>query len=591
MRFLLFILLLCSFGVQAGSPVISCTPSRTSGTAPLGVTFDCTATTDADTTKPFIDLLYSWSFGDTSSGKWSTGANTNLSKNGAFGAVAGHVYETAGTYTWKIQVSDGTTTKTSSGTITVASPDTTFATTATVCFFNSAVGTGCPSGATETASSDFDAAIISCMGTTKRCLFKRGDTFASSTTGTVASAGPNTIGAYGSGALPIITSTNIAGVLNINNAAVDDLRVMDLDIRGNGATDTGNGIVYAANVANVTILRVTILDIGKGITGSGTAVCAGCVFQENTVYNTYAASGGNAFLGRLLTSAMLGNDMGPSYGEHVCRVQRAQKTAISNNNCIGPLATKTALVVRADVHSTALEDSFYFIVSDNKIGADERSIGPFSIEPDNGTSDARFYDYIVERNWVYVGAYTGGSTVVAMRVTGTDGVVRNNLVNLSGPTVGERDGIIVSRTGASDPDPLRIQVLNNTCFASDTGVTKCVVIGASSTDAVVKNNLSWFDIATGTSVQDGGVTTTGAQGTFGNSSNAQSTGTDPLFDGPTTSPKGFRIGTGSYAATGGTALFPSSKRDFFNCDDITANEHMGAFVSRRRARCYGVAGP
>jgi len=76
-----------------------------------------------------------------------------------------------------------------------------------------------------------------------------------------------------------------------------------------------------------------------------------------------------------------------------------------------------------------------------------------------------------------------------------------------------------------------------------------------------------------------------------NSTDPQMTGTDPAFDNVANPPIGFRIGTGSYAATGATALWPASNDDFFHCDDTTANERMGAFVPRVRATCRGSAGP
>ncbi len=46
------------------APTISATCSRTSGAAPFGVVCDASATTSADTTKPFHDLYYEWNFGD-----------------------------------------------------------------------------------------------------------------------------------------------------------------------------------------------------------------------------------------------------------------------------------------------------------------------------------------------------------------------------------------------------------------------------------------------------------------------------------------------------------------------------------------------
>jgi hypothetical protein len=62
---------------------------------------------------------------------------------------------------------------------------------------------------------------------------------------------------------------------------------------------------------------------------------------------------------------------------------------------------------------------------------------------------------------------------------------------------------------------------------------------------------------------------------------------DPSFDG-TTNPVDFRVGTGSYAANGGTAVFPATARDFFNCVNKTATPQyrIGSMVPKANSRCY-----
>lgn len=80
-------------------PVASASVSTTSGTIPLAVTFSSSGSSDPEGTA----LTYSWNFGDGSS---STSANPS------------HTYTTAGTYSAKLTVSDGTNSTTSS-TITI----------------------------------------------------------------------------------------------------------------------------------------------------------------------------------------------------------------------------------------------------------------------------------------------------------------------------------------------------------------------------------------------------------------------------------------------------------------------------------------
>lgn len=573
------------------APVISCTPSRTSGTAPLGVVFDATGTTDADTTKPFHDLLYQWSFGDLAAGNWTTGANPGASKNGAFGAVAGHVYERAGTYTWVLLVSDGTTVSRTSGTITVVDPDVTFAGTATVCVSTSGDFTGAPTGATQVTNSDFDAVIATHMGTGKRVLFRRGETFVSSTAATVSSAGPNTIGAYGSGALPIISCISAAHCVTVNNAAVNDLRIMDLNFVGIGAGHVNAAINFTAAVTNVTIFRNTITDVGTGVTLQTGTSLTGSILQENTIAN-YS---GNAFFGYVATTAYLGNALGPTRvtGEHVLRIQRWQRVAVSHNTIHSPAPTKEALTMRAEVHVTAAEDSFYGVVSHNRIMAGEHPSTVVQFAPSADASDEWIYDTVFEYNWIQ----SGKLTQKGLRLAGARITARNNVFNMNG-ALGHVPIMVNTAAGAALTLPMDDnQMLNNTAFTSDTGsdfrLVRLGPFGETITNTVIKNNLGYApnDSIHALHSQGAGTSgTIGASGTFGNSSDAQIGATDPSFASATPlNPIDYRISTGSYAATSGVALFPSSNDDFFHGDDSTANEHSGAFIPRTRSRCKGVA--
>lgn len=593
---LLFILLsLLSLHSQAAAPSISCTPSRTSGTAPLGVFLDCTGTTDADSTRPFHDLEYRHDFGDSNAGRWRYGANTELSRNQATGPVAAHVYETAGTYTITSVVSDGMNSVSITNTITVDAPGTTYPGKATVCIANNtatAGADGCPSGAsTPSGTTEFDAALASCIGTSKRCLFKRGDIFTSSTAGTVASAGPITIGAYGPGsaAPPIIRATNSRGFLSINNTAVNDLRIMDLDLVGSGATDTGTGILFGASVSNVTILRVTIRGTGRGIVVGGTAVLTGSVIQDSTI-NNYYALGGNAFFGRAANSAFLGNNLGPvpaaGRGEHVLRLQRGQKVVISSNTLTTPNATKHNLTIRADSHVTTAEDSFYVYASDNKLVGGINA-WTMQVAPTASSQNNHIYDVIVERNWFLSGA----STQVALVIEATAVTVRNNIIDLTGGT--GRVGVVIgNRNTAGIPTPDRNAVLNNTIHSNDTarnffgiqlGSTGEVV-----TNTMVRNNLAYAPNDALHTLLHSGARVSGTIAS--NNSNTATSGgngvsVSPSFDGPLTSPHGYRIGTGSYALNGGTPAFPATNSDFFQCKDKSGNVRIGALVPRSLAIC------
>src|SRR3972149_6052856 len=140
-------LLMASLATSAHAAVTaSVVPSRTSGVAPLSVFFDATTTTSDATTRPFHDLDYAWDFGDPSAGAW---ALDGLPKNQAKGGVAGHVFETPGTYTVTLTVRNALgETDTQRVSITVQDPEVVFAGANTVCFSVSGNFTGGPTGAT-----------------------------------------------------------------------------------------------------------------------------------------------------------------------------------------------------------------------------------------------------------------------------------------------------------------------------------------------------------------------------------------------------------------------------------------------------------
>ena len=219
---------------------ISLSASRTTGTAPCGVYFDASGTTADGVTYPFHQLLYLWNFGDADSGTWENGANTAQSKNFATGPVAAHLYETAGTYTVTLVVTDGTVSATATETITVTAADVTFSGSNTTCVYNTDAGTDYPAGATLLQSSDIDSAIATAItGNGKRILFKGGDTFTSSAMSTITN---NTVmfGAYGNGKPNMVIGggTYILGLSGSGSPTMNDIWIMDWAVDGGSAADS-----------------------------------------------------------------------------------------------------------------------------------------------------------------------------------------------------------------------------------------------------------------------------------------------------------------------------------------------------------------
>jgi len=512
--------------------------------------------------------------------------------------VAAHVFERPGTYNVSVTASYLTYT-TTNGTVqtsvntatvqniqvTVDDPDVVFAGTKTVCIANNtaAAGSGgCPMGAaTPPGTSDFYTALQGCIGTGKRCLFKRGDTFVSGTPVTVQTAGPATIGAYGSGALPVITSTNITGVLR-PSAGVSDLRIMDLKITGSGITDTGIGIsVMGGVIEKLTILRLTIggaagSNIGEGIImQSGTRI-SNSVIQDSTIsYVGNYVGMGVAIFGGVQFTGIMGNLLGPMTdgATHTVRLQNAINTSFTNNTVLQPgVAGMTALTIRALEHLTAPNpDTRYVYVGDNIIDGGTKSAQIFQVAPAGTDQNNWVSDVIVERNRIKFGSngYQGFITE-GVRIT-----VRNNICDASSGGAASRLCFYVAAAntvGAPNPDDIRI--LNNTCYNGGSNPTfYCVFIDANATKAItgtqVVNNLGYAP-SVPTTVMLGVLGTTvtgtiGGSGTYGNSSNAQMKSTNPDFinaSGSFSTPLDFKLpSSDSYAI--GSGIQAPVWSDFF----------------------------
>jgi hypothetical protein len=565
----------------------------------LGVFFDATGTT-SDLTNDFRDLYYEWNFGDSTADNWENGANTNLDKNGATGPLASHVYEVADTYTWRLRVFDGTTWAYSSGTVTASdwpNDDN------TICVGNVlpvAGVNGVPSNATCVESADFDAVIATHIATNKRILFKRGDAFVASADGDITESGPILIGAYGSGVLPIVPAATDKVIVFSSTAT--DVRIMDLELRGIGITDTGTAIGIESNtVSKITLLRVKASEFGKGIvvTGGGENSLTDSVIQECDISGiSGAVSGGVGFFGKAVTTAFLGNVVGPfeTNAEHLIRVQPAQKVVVSNNTLTTPGdGGRLCLTIRAGEHSTAgdpdpVYDTQYVYVSDNKLiypRGSATGAQTFQIAPASNSQNNWIADVIAERNWIQnrasLATSSNGIIVSATRVT-----LRNNLIDMGGSPAGMVGTFIFYTNTAGSPIPDDIRVYNNTIYGGDSdGAFTGIFIDTEPTATVVINNLGYSPESASQDMVSGTGTTPGT--IDDNSSDAQVLSTDPFAAGsPLAAPKDLRIPTDSYAATDGTATFPASNSDFFNCDDVTANVHIGAFVPRARATCRGV---
>lgn len=621
MKVIIFLVLLfSSLHALAAAPSPVCTNSVSSGVAPLSVFRDCTGTTGVT----MHTGLFMHNFGDTGAGNWTYGANAGQSKNFATGIVAAHVFETPGTYTVRTRVCNSSNEcATDTDTVTVTAPDTVYASTATVCVNTSAPtagADGCPSGAAVATASDFCSAVSSHIGTTKRVLFRRGVTFACAAKVTITADGPWTIGAYGAGTGRAIVSTaQSAGIVIEVGAGAgvfpNDGRIMDLEITQSTGTTTSS-IKGVGNFDNLTMLNLYIHSIGDGpafvinqidISGND-HVWRDLTIANSVIENINGGGGAHGVYAFAERFALLGNLIDDTVdAEHLVRLDYLNKAVIQSNTLRNGPTSKEAIAIRGVQQDTlgtgyaqyvapAPSPTQYVVVADNDIKV--RDSQGLVYGPANDTIVVVIQDVLDERNWFRGNGEQDCSGIycpqVAINTQAKRHTIRNNLVDCSLFRFCAIYGSRAASTGMAAADLHYVD--NNTAYSSRANTNVAITsVQADSTNISIRNNLAYLPNASGT-VYMVFCFPTGSAGdcaaitgltTATNSSAAQITGTSPSFDGPLTEPKGFRISTLSYAASGGTAVFPASNDDFFHCDDATANEHMGAFVPRARATCRG----
>lgn len=490
------------FNTGSNAIAVSLAPSRTSGVAPLFVYFDATGTTVASaTSKPFHDLQYSWNFADDAGGAvwgYGSGAGQN-SKNAASGPVAGHVFESAGTYVVRLTVYDGSNAISATATITVIDPDAFYSGSNTICYTNGSDFAGCPAGASQIGSTADFSTVKSAIAQNKRVLLRRGDSFTtflpndSDSSGAINANGPWTLGAYGSGAKPIVNAgaNNTYLLPQATTGTLSDWRLMDLDLRDNGFTTVACSrmIDGGAAVNNITFLRVDCTAKSTEGQGFNTWNQTGIAYVECT-----AAVYGYAHYSHGLTgSAVLGSSLMTvdrvDHNEHTYRLQRAVGLVISNSTLTGGQAGGHTIKLHA-WGSSESDKSKYIVIGDNRFVGNTRVAWPVTIGPQNAWRDERVEDFIVERNWWE----SAGGTAQALTIWASKGTVRNNLFEMNLPANGvDSVGVRVAKRGI-EPVPSDIRIYNNSFYSGKTSASDAfhaIQLATGGTGMVVKNNLAY----------------------------------------------------------------------------------------------------
>ena len=531
---------LAAAAAHAAPPVASITSPRTSCVAPCAIFFDARGSSDSDLSSDaeFSDLIYSWNFGDPDSGNWEEGARagtgTPHSRNRDTGFVAGHVYENPGTYTATLTVSDGNSIDTDSIVISIQDPNSVWSGSNTICIGNStpsAGSGGCPSGAAVMQSNDFDAAISqnSCDDSARRCLFRRGDTFAANQDGRMTTSGPTLIGAFGSGPKPVVNGGLGTSVFRFDPGN-RDIRVQDLQIIGQDGDSFDGGVAFMINSSGVPIDRLLInrVDVShyyyqihfRGPNNEftpGVNIPREVAIIDSSIVDGPGDGGTDVYL-MWEQSLFMGNRAGDKQNGtngHVVRAKFSHGVVYSHNS-LGLLNDSGGRIGCGDRHhimkvvSGLATDhpgsgvSREWIMADNYISSCRNNawdvdIGRTDDSPQKLNEGQR--NFIVERNY-FTKRYSTRASTTSLQVEGDHPIVRNNIFDLSGAgaTSTPRGVKVWNRAQVSNPPvpTVGVQVVNNTCYenSSTVGDGLCIEIGADANNTEIRNNLL-FDAGSG----------------------------------------------------------------------------------------------
>lgn len=308
---------------------------------PCKAFFDNAAVVDADAARPYRDVFQMWGFGDDDGTTFTAGSIAGHGRNYSYGPLAIHVYRTKGVKRWSnLCISPGGQAIITTGTVTIADPDTYFAGTNTVAVGASAgtlpvagVTAGVPAGALCVVNSSWDSILDTYKG--KRLLGVGGDTFMHSVQPSNVEVMVQRYGSCGSGRPklrfdPAVTSQ----CLVFDNGASGDVAFSNWEIDGT----TSVAQVFAdinGHTDEFLLDQCYIHDVEDGF------VCvkddaAGWVAHDSIIGPIIGGSGRNSVFQTGTKMGLVGCDLPVTdIGEHNLRMMGVYKGVYSNNTLRG----------------------------------------------------------------------------------------------------------------------------------------------------------------------------------------------------------------------------------------------------------------
>lgn len=480
-------------GTPAGDAIdLALTPSRVSGVAPLLVFFETEGTTAEATDRPFHELSYCWSFGDENAGTFQA---TGLDKNQAKGPVAGHVFESPGTYAVTVSARDATGRVASRGVeITVEDPADVFAGASTVCLSDDGSFDGCPEGAeqlTGTDLSELDGSVQEGM----RLLLRRGGTFSGNLDINV--PGPGMIGAFGAEGdpLPHIAGPD-AAVFKVSDETprASDWRFVDLEVSGSANT---KGVEVNGKASDLLLLRFKVEGVRALLTAGDSIVD---FWNQNgspghdvvDVLGVHdcdmrrSVNGGNHIYAAAHRMSMQGNYAHDSIeGEHLIRTPWIDRGVFSHNDLGEAPQPRHLLKIHGPKYANAASVGYQkytekVVISDNVFDAVGGTEWAVAIGPQNANSDERVRDILIERN-LFLPA---PDVQVALILWASKVTVRDNLFNR-----GSQRDCVAGGTRGVEPPPDEITLVHNTCYSASSSGPDLARFDGTSTNIRAFNNL------------------------------------------------------------------------------------------------------
>lgn len=451
-------------------PSAASIPSRTSGFSPLAVFYDAKATTSTQTSRPFHEIQYRWNFGDSTSGNWSYGARSTVSRNIAYGPEAAHIHRadgSGGTDTVILTGFDGVDVSQVTMDIVSTATDSEFATTDTIAVANGTLPVAGVDGVPANATCQMQASLATISGYLtdgKRVLLKHDDTWSS---GTLTLTGNNALlGMYGSGAKPIITTN----VVVAGGTPMSNLVIQDIEVSGSGS---GSGIAAGGTCDFLTMLRLNVHDYADCIAFDNSKLGGDPIpdhwFLHDSIVDDAAGYNIIADLTRISTQGNSITDNPTFFG---IRFGYWDGLVLSYNNITNhDLSAVTLRAPDFDAGGPSIPPgtvSQYAVVSENYLaGGANSSSGSliFSIMPTDAVHDERCENVIFERNWL--AAISANVTGGGLKVNGENSTVRNNLFDMTGVTAGI--SALYGGLLGVEPTPTRMDVLNNSIVTNSTG--------------------------------------------------------------------------------------------------------------------------